>query len=66
MKTAAFALLTLLAATGAGPEKSEAPPYEMLQPNASWCGPRVLYFFSCYFRQDYSLEEVVSACQTDT
>lgn len=38
---------------------------EILRPEASWCGPRVLYFFSCYFGNDYSLDEVEFLCNTD-
>jgi ABC-type bacteriocin/lantibiotic exporter with double-glycine peptidase domain len=40
-------------------------PYEVLQPDASWCGPRVLYFFSVYLGKPRPLDEIVALCRTD-
>lgn len=40
--------------------------FERLQPDAAWCGPRVVYFFACYFGHEPTLEEVVAACMTDS
>ncbi len=40
-------------------------PYEILRPDASWCGPRVLYFFSAYFGRERPLDEIVKLCRTD-
>lgn len=38
----------------------------MLYADARWCGPRVLYFFSCYLRgQSQPLDDVVKACESD-
>jgi len=42
-----------------------AQPFEMLHPDASWCGPRVLYFFSVYLGKERPLNEVVALCKTD-
>lgn len=39
--------------------------YERLSPDASWCGPRVLYFFSVYLGKPCPLEEVVAHCRPD-
>jgi ABC-type bacteriocin/lantibiotic exporter with double-glycine peptidase domain len=50
------------------PSESNSPAsdkYAILDPDPSWCGPRVVYFFACYFGNDYSLEEVVSLCKTN-
>jgi ABC-type bacteriocin/lantibiotic exporter with double-glycine peptidase domain len=38
---------------------------ETLRSDASWCGPRVLYFFSVYFGQEHTLDQVISLCKTD-
>jgi len=40
-------------------------PYEVVRPEAAWCGPRVLYFLACYLGQDCTLDDVVSRCKTD-
>ncbi|MGE3313944.1 MAG: cysteine peptidase family C39 domain-containing protein [Planctomycetaceae bacterium] len=40
-------------------------PYEILQPDASWCGPRVLYFFSIYLDKPCRLDDVVKRCSAD-
>jgi ABC-type bacteriocin/lantibiotic exporter with double-glycine peptidase domain len=37
----------------------------VLHPDASWCGPRVLYFFSVYLGRERALDEVVALCHTD-
>src|SRR5882762_8226149 len=51
------------------PDQHDAQPAEAqmvtLRPDASWCGPRVLYFFSAYFGQEHTLDEVISLCKTD-
>lgn len=42
------------------------PPYDVLRPDAAWCGPRVLYFLSCYLEdREASLDQVVSLCRSD-
>lgn len=53
----------------AGPTSEElrgTEPYEILQPDASWCGPRVLYFFSVYMGKPCALDEVVIRCRADS
>jgi hypothetical protein len=50
---------------GQRPNAERAEPYEALQSDAAWCGPRILYFFSCYFRQERTLHEVVELCKPD-
>lgn len=42
-----------------------AAPYELLQPDASWCGPRVLYFFTVYLGHPSTLDDVVAQCRPD-
>ncbi len=39
--------------------------HEVLRVDARWCGPRVLFFFSCYSGLDFSLDEVLELCDTD-
>jgi hypothetical protein len=46
-------------------EPRVAEPYEVLQPDASWCGPRVLYFFSVYLGKPCALDDVVARCSAD-
>ncbi len=41
------------------------PPFEILSQDASWCGPRLLYFFARLSGQDCTLDYVVSICKTD-
>src|SRR5260370_40774673 len=41
------------------------PPFEILSQVASWCGPRLLYFFARLSGQDCTLDYVVSICKTD-
>jgi hypothetical protein len=48
-----------------GPLGEQGPPYEVLRPDAAWCGPRILYFFACYLDRERPLPEVVSLCATD-
>jgi hypothetical protein len=38
-------------------------PYEVLSPDASYCGPRILYFFARYTGHSCSLEDVVRLCE---
>jgi hypothetical protein len=39
--------------------------YEILSADARWCGPRILFFFSCYYGMERTLDEVVQLCATD-
>ncbi len=40
-------------------------PFDVLQPDAAWCGPRVLFFLAQYLGKDCSLDSVVELCGTD-
>jgi len=40
-------------------------PFEILRPDAAWCGPRILYFFSWYLGMECDLDDVVHRCATD-
>src|SRR5579884_1010025 len=59
--------------SGRGPSSAPAAPtlnpvakaYEVLQTDASWCGPRVLYFMNEYLGNDCKLDDVVQLCNTD-
>ncbi len=48
------------------PLEPVATPYEVLRPEASWCGPRVLYFFAWYLGKECTLEDVCRLCETDS
>jgi ABC-type bacteriocin/lantibiotic exporter with double-glycine peptidase domain len=45
---------------------SVVEPYEVLSPDASYCGPRILYFFARYTRRECTLEEVVNLCEINS
>lgn len=40
-------------------------PCELVQGDASWCGPRIVYFFSCLYRGEASLQDVTRLCKAD-
>jgi hypothetical protein len=73
--TALWVLLLISADKPAAPQAGKpdpraavrpiAEPYEVLAPDAAWCGPRILYFFACYLGRNCTLDEAVARCQTD-
>lgn len=44
---------------------ADTPEYEVLRSDAAWCGPRILYFFSCYYNCGDPLSDIVSRCAPD-
>jgi ABC-type bacteriocin/lantibiotic exporter with double-glycine peptidase domain len=46
-------------------KEAERQGFEILQPDASWCGPRIVYFFARYLERNCTLDEVVRMCRTD-
>ncbi|HVC97296.1 MAG TPA: hypothetical protein VND64_26685 [Pirellulales bacterium] len=45
---------------------NSAPEYDMMYIDSQWCGPRILFFFSCYLRDGrLPLDQVVQRCEAD-
>lgn len=65
-----FVLAYVLQARAEDQQSSEAwrppPGYELLSSEASYCGPRILFFFTAYFGINTDLASIVRLCNTDS